>query len=47
MVPARMEPAKNAQEIFSVYSRTMDCTYEETMMRAAQALLAYWRADNQ
>ena len=46
MVPAYMGPPKNAQEIFSVYSRTMDCTFEETMMLAAQALLANWRADN-
>ena len=47
MEPSYLEPPKNAQEIFSVYSQTMGYTFEETMMLAAKALLANLRVENQ
>ncbi len=36
----------NSQEILSTYSRAMNCSFEDAMTLAAQALLDQWRSDN-
>lgn len=36
----------NAQEVFSVFAVANGCSFEETLERAASALLAEWKASN-
>lgn len=36
----------NSHEVFSIYSKAMGCSFEETLDLAAQALLTQWRAEN-
>ena len=45
--PSPCAPPYNSQEVFSVYSQAMGCSFEDALKLAAQALLTQWRIENQ
>lgn len=38
--------AVNSHQIFEVYAQVMDCSFEDAMHKAADALLAEWKEAN-